>query len=66
MEKKAKKVFEFVKDYPQGGHKKGQKLTMTGIPLHLREYLKEVTDKVKKEKIKEAQKAKDKEQTSEE
>lgn len=37
-----RKEFEFVKAYPQGGHKVGDKIKFVSMPHHLRDYLKEV------------------------
>ncbi len=40
----ARKEFEFVKDYPQGGHKIGDRLKFDNVPFHLKDFLTEVSD----------------------
>lgn len=40
----ARKNFEFVKDYPQGGHKVGDRIKLDIVPFYLREYLSEVVE----------------------
>lgn len=37
-----RKVFEFVKDYAQAGYKIGDQIKFVAIPMHLRDYLREV------------------------